>query len=492
MKFFRTLLDFLNHPLTRRVILATGLVVVVLFLALAATAGQTQFRHWAERLGNFARSSTSSPDEKKEPIAPPAPPAAENPPPAPLPTSPVASSPPLPTPSPPSVSALPEPGPSPDPEKNRDSFWYQGKEYFLVSGQSWSEAKAHAQAQGGNLAKIDNLDLNQRLFRAFGDGLWIGLEEKSPAGSWVWSDGSTPAWTNWAPGQPDGVGAGNPAGQTVAHFCKGEMGKWDNHWPAGDSNLRGGIAEKPSSQKEEAIAYPLTFEVAPGSWGGSNLENIEQVAQSAAQQIWRHIRDHRLSKIRIQRGNSGPNTLSARGPRGETLVELDTESNRLGQMAYQFAHEFYHVLAAAPRSGIHWFGEVLGETASMFCLRGMAQEWARQPPYPNWRSYASDLESYASILLREARKTLGETRLSDWITTHQSALEKSDRDKLKPLAAAILPVFESNPAGWEAVLYGDWESRPGEPLENFFRRWRDACPARLQPVVTQIETALRS
>lgn len=255
--------------------------------------------------------------------------------------------------------------------------------------------------------------------------------------------------------------------------------------------MRGGIAER-DSPLTESPSYPLIIEVVPGDWGGSDLENIRRVALSAAGQIWRQIRGHRLAKIRIQKGAGAPITLFSRGPQGETIVELNSGSNLWSQIAYQFAHEFYHVLAAGPYSGLHWFGEVLGETSSMFCLRGMAKEWAMEPPYPNWRDYARALDDYSSDLLATARQTLGTESLPAWITNNREALESCDREKLRPLAAAILPIFESDPAAWEAVLYGDWGNKPGEPLEFFFERWRKACPTRLQPAVDRIEAALKS
>gem|GEM_PF-538677 len=472
---------------------AVVMVVVVIFVALAATAGQTEFRRMAERLGKAARSLPLSISEQNRPqenlgsrvetrtgtVAPPPSPAlstyqTQNSNSQPLKPNLVNS---------PALAAT-------QAHDQSDSFWHQGKEYFLVPGRSWPESKAGADAKGGRLARIDSFDLNQRLFRAFGDALWIGLKDDARTGRWTWPDGQGPSFTNWAPGQPDGIEAGAHARQMCAQFWKGAMGAWDNHWPKGDDGMRGGIAERLSNQSGDDRTYPLLVEIIPGDWGGSELENIRQVALSAANQIWKNIRGHKLAKIKISRGLNAPQLIFARGPQGENLVEINSGSNRWAQIAYQFAHEFYHVLVASPRAGIHWFGEVLGETSSMFCLRGMAKDWSTQPPYPNWKEYARSLDDYANTLLAEARTTQGSASLPDFIATNQKALENCDREKMKSLAAAVLPVFETNPSAWECTLYGYWGVHPGETLESFFRRWQAACPARLQPFVAQIASAL--
>jgi hypothetical protein len=468
-------------------------VVVVLFLALAATAGQTEFRRIAERLGTIARSfpsSLSDPNHPRKNLQPPA--ETRNGVVAPTPPSTLSThqppvsgfQPPRPNPAnPPVLAAINE-------ADQGDSFWHQGKEYFLVTGRNWAESKSEAEAKGGQLVRIDSFDLNQRLFRAFGDALWIGLKDDAMTGRWTWPDGQGPSFTNWAPGQPDGLEAGAHAGQTCAQFWKGAMGAWDNHWLEGDNFMRGGIAERLSSQPGDDRTYPLLVEIIPGEWGGSDLENIRQVALSAANQIWKNIRGHKLAKIKIRRGLDAPQMIFARGPQGENFVEINSGSNLWAQIAYQFAHEFYHVLAASPSAGIHWFGEVLGEASSMFCLRGMSKDWSVQPPYPNWKDYARSLEDYANTLLEEAQKARGSSSLSDFIAANHKALENYDREKMKPLAAAMLPVFEANPSAWEIALYGNWGIRPGETLEPFLRRWQAACPARLQPFVAQIASAL--
>lgn len=472
---------------------AVVVVVVVLFVSLAATAGQTEFRRIAERLGKAARSLPVSVSEQNRPqenldsrvetrtqaVAPPPPPAlsthqAQNP----------KLQPPIPTSAnSPALAATNE-------HDRSESFWHQGKEYFLVPGRSWAESKAGAEAKGGRLVRIDSFDLNQRLFRAFGDALWIGLKDDAITGRWTWLDGQPPSFTNWAPGQPDGIEGGAHAGQTCAQFWKGARGAWDNHWPEGDNFMRGGIAERLSSQAGNDRTYPLLVEIIPGDWGGSDRENIRQVALSAANQIWRNLCGHKLAKIQIRRGLDAPQLIFARGPQGENLVEINSGSNLWAQIAYQFAHEFCHMLLASPRAEVHWFGEVLGEASSMFCLRGMSKDWSAQPPYPNWKDYAPSLEDYANTLLEEARTVRGSSSFPDFITANQKSLENYDREKMKPLAAAVFPVFEENPSAWECALYGDWGVRPGETLEPFLRRWQAACPAKLQPFVAQIASAL--
>lgn len=467
-------------------------MVAVLFVALVATAGQTEFRAWAERLGTIiplardSQAKQSLPNIISSSTSPP--PGSQFKPQSQTVTEPA--------PEPPKIISSaslikPEAGVPHVLANPQDSFWHQGKEYFFVPGRSWPEAKTNAEGMGGSLVKIDSRDLNQRLFRAFGDALWIGLKDGAKDGQWAWLDGQPPVFTNWAPGQPDGIQPGSHAGQIYGQFWKGAMGAWDNHWSDGDDSMRGGIAERRSSKTAKDQAYPLSIEMVPGDWGGSDLENIRQVALSAASQIWKNIRGHKLAKIKIQRGYGAPQLIFARGPQGENFVELNSGSNLWAQIAYQFAHEFYHILAASPCTGIHWFGEVLGETASMFCLRGMAKEWSTQPPYPNWKDYGRSLDDYANALLEEARATRGGSRLPDFIATNYKALESCEREKLKVLAAAMLPIFESNPSAWETVLYGDWGGRPNEPLESFLGRWQEACPPRLQPFVGQISSVLR-
>ena len=71
----------------------------------------------------------------------------------------------------------------------------------------------------------------------------------------------------------------------------------------------------------------------------------------------------------------GPITLFRRGPKGEYLVRLNTGDRHWAQHAYQFAHEFTHILANYDEHERRnkWFEESICEMASLFVLRRMSE-----------------------------------------------------------------------------------------------------------------------
>ena len=88
---------------------------------------------------------------------------------------------------------------------------YDGHTYYAIRTSNidtfW-EAQDYCESRGGYLAKIDNDDENEAIYDyVFYDrGLesaYFGLTDDSSEGSWYWTDGSEPTYTNWLSGQPD-------------------------------------------------------------------------------------------------------------------------------------------------------------------------------------------------------------------------------------------------------------------------------------------------
>ena len=81
-----------------------------------------------------------------------------------------------------------------------------GRNYLLLSANSWSGAEAEAQTLGGNLATINNAAENNWVFDTFSAGqrnLWIGFQDTNLDGIFTWVDGSPVSYTNWGAGQPN-------------------------------------------------------------------------------------------------------------------------------------------------------------------------------------------------------------------------------------------------------------------------------------------------
>ena len=165
--------------------------------------------------------------------------------------------------------------------------------------------------------------------------------------------------------------------------------------------------------------------------------------------------------------NDDPITLYRPHPQAPFTILLSARDQYWCQYAYQFSHELCHVLSDYERlreNPNNWFHEAICELASVFTLRRMAERWLTCPPYPGRADYAKSLASYADDLLcRENRQLPAGTTIARWLSTEEDTLReaslktefgefsKSDRDKIAVVSHALLPLFESEPTGWNSV-----------------------------------------
>lgn len=211
---------------------------------------------------------------------------------------------------------------------------------------------------------------------------------------------------------------------------------------------------------------PLRLVIVPDTgWNGARPEDVEAVLSSAGRALLRHAPQAAVPPLEVH-PRGGPIVLFERAPTGAIRMHLNTGGNLWSQYAFQFGHELCHVLCRFDRDHrTHtWFEESLCETASLFVLRRMAEEWERDPPYPNWRAYAPRLADYAEQRL--AASPLQSTgSLAAWFREHHERLvaNPTDREQNLAVASGLLPLFEARPVRWAAV---EWlnAGRPGGGL----------------------------
>ena len=170
-------------------------------------------------------------------------------------------------------------------------------------------------------------------------------------------------------------------------------------------------------------------------------------------------------------------------------IQLTARDNYWGQFAFQFSHEFCHVLSNYERlrsNPNQWFHEALCELASVFTLRRMAERWPTQPPYPNWAEYAPSLASYADDLLNNENRGLpAGMSLRHWLSVHEEQLRSDPylRDLNAVVAYQLLPIFEAEPTGWNAVR--NMPSSSGYLVE-YLADWRASVASADKPFVKRL------
>lgn len=246
-----------------------------------------------------------------------------------------------------------------------------------------------------------------------------------------------------------------------------------------------GESEKPA----EATIQPLDIRIQKLKEWNAGKADIDKVLRSSCGTLWCYFPGRKLEPIEVE-PQGGPITLFQRGPNGEIRVKLATGGTLWSQYGFQFAHEFGHIICGykADEHKNKWFEESICELASLFALRRMSEVWAKDPPYPNWKSYAPSLKQYAEERITKAKLPDG-TTLAKWYEDNAPVLASNavDRDRNTTVASTLLPIFEAAPEKWEAVTWLNTEKLTKlHTFPDYLEAWRKNCPEKHREFVTQI------
>jgi hypothetical protein len=207
---------------------------------------------------------------------------------------------------------------------------------------------------------------------------------------------------------------------------------------------------------QEPPKHPLEIRVAAEGWGDADPDDIRKVLESAGRALLVQLPDLKVPPIDVSRSRTGPITLFQRGPGGEIRIRLDVEGRHWAQFSFQFGHEICHVVCGCVDyvNPDLWFEESICETASLYVLGRMAEEWKVRPPYPTWKDYAPALQKYRDERLAQG-KLPEETSLTEWFREKKAALRKDPHQRPLNLVAgsAMLPIFEAAPEHWGALPF---------------------------------------
>ena len=235
----------------------------------------------------------------------------------------------------------------------------------------------------------------------------------------------------------------------------------------------------------------MIIRVANEGWGGARAADVNAVVQSAATGILRHCTRLAGEELVLQCRviEDSPIVFYRDTGKGPYIVSVTTRGPFWSQLAYQFAHELCHVISGFERlrkNPNNWFHEALCELASIYALCEMSHSWQREPPYPNWKSYADSLWTYAARVLDRPEHHLPcDTSLGAWVARNEAELRRTANNRqLNGLVAkALFPHFTETPSGWDALQY---MPPANGSLQEFLVAWHQEAPDRARPFVASI------
>ena len=241
----------------------------------------------------------------------------------------------------------------------------------------------------------------------------------------------------------------------------------------------------------------LRVRAEPDGWGDAQPIDIERLLEDTASHLNRELRNPVTGTISVQSApatDREPRLLIQYSRPGFYCVQLTAIDRHWAQYAYQFAHEFCHLVIDPYRgegSSTQWFEEAACELASVFVLRRMAERWPTQPPYPNWASYSPSLAEYARQRLDKTERSLpSDVSFADWFSADEGSLRQDpyQRDKNAVIAYTMLPIFEAFPEGWNAIqrLPAGQQATTDSPTRAYLQSWRAAVDPRDTHVVDEV------
>lgn len=244
----------------------------------------------------------------------------------------------------------------------------------------------------------------------------------------------------------------------------------------------------------------LTIKVDERGWGAVNPGEIATVLYSVADTLLSRTANAPPMVVRVSHTDSNPVALYDRGPGGEYVIKLHASRDKWHLYVYEFAHEFCHILSNFDRAGAdvarhnQWFEETLCETASLYALGSLAEQWALAPPEPRLSGYAGHLRRFFGELVAERHRNLpAGTPLGEWLHDHEAGLSEDpyQREQNDLVAKSVLPLFFVDPNAWDAITY--LNLHPGDAfasLQEFMQHWYANAPERDRPFVAKLSAML--
>ena len=129
-----------------------------------------------------------------------------------------------------------------------------GHSYYLLSSAPWAASQSEAVALNGNLATINDDSENVWVFDTFANyggtarNLWIGLNDASVEGQFVWVSGEAAPYRAWTPGQPSGLGPNGEDEDYVHFWAPASNVPLENHYKWNDHPGSGTLDDPPFSE----------------------------------------------------------------------------------------------------------------------------------------------------------------------------------------------------------------------------------------------------
>ena len=228
----------------------------------------------------------------------------------------------------------------------------------------------------------------------------------------------------------------------------------------------------------------------------TNPENFVVVCNSAAMAIARYYPKRTFKPILIPKADNGfPVKLDQQGPKGESQVMLSISDGYVwNQIAYQFAHEFTHILINEGQPGAgpnHWINEAFCEVASYQALKQMAKEWESHPPYSNWKGYAKHHSSYADKYLGREKARPEDMDFKVWFKKNEAALRLGKRHPKYGLykypAYQFYQIIKEDPSQLGALAYLNYGlTHSGISTKEYLARWKYVLPPGHKPFADKV------
>ncbi len=230
-------------------------------------------------------------------------------------------------------------------------------------------------------------------------------------------------------------------------------------------------------------------------WGTAPTSNIKALCENVALHFQEQLRDeHKINgTLTVVYYADGPIAFYKSyfgGAPDEYRIGLTVTDTYWSQFAYQFGHEFCHLMQnhdETKNSPNDYFEEAICQLANLWVIKRMAETWEDRPPYANWRNYRHSLKSYADTLINKASVQYAGTG-ADWLQEWEDRMRSKEPgafnyQRVSQLSYKFLPIFEDNPKAWNAVRQMPTSTAK---MPQYIREWYNTVDTEDKPVVAAI------